>query len=161
MFGRRVRQNTTLQQVGVVGIFGLVATTSAGILQTNPDLRETVAALASWLVEVIFQVSAVLGVLVGLLVIAYSHWNATRGTATERVHRVTAMGVLATYVLFFGLTLVLVQDVAMAVAGVLSTVAPPVPPRLWFDAGIVVFGTMALLGFFDVCKARILPDTDG
>lgn len=143
------------RQAGVVGAAGLALTVAAGVVRSDPALERRLAAVVGWLVEAVFQVSAVLAFLVGLSVIVYSQWNRYRGETAERVHRLTAIGVLAVFVLSLGLTLVLIEDLVAFAGTLFAAVGPDLPPRLSFYAGLAVFGTLTLVGVADACRRRL------
>lgn len=144
----------TRRRAGVVGVVGLVLTVVAGVVRSNPDLERTVARVLALVVEVAFRASAVLIFLIGLAVIVYSHWKQGR-EHTERANRLTALGVLAVFVLSIGLLLVVLEPAAALVAGLLSSVGPDVPPRLYFYGSLAFFGGLTLIGLVDVCWRRV------
>ncbi|MFB6083131.1 MAG: hypothetical protein ABEJ94_02675 [Halorientalis sp.] len=139
---------------GVVGVVGLLLTLLAAVLERSPGLAATLARAAELFVFVSFRLAVVAAFCLGFAVVVYSAYHQRRGSVDGRVARRIAIGIAGVLALSLLFPLVVLDDLAALLAGVVAWTGVDLPEALLFYASLAVFGALALVGLVDTVRRR-------
>ncbi|WP_335999896.1 hypothetical protein [Halorientalis halophila] len=139
---------------GVVGLVGVTLTLVAGYLQRVPELAATVARLVDLFVGVAFRIAVIAVFCLGFVVIVYSVWHQRRGNVDEARARRIAFGVAAVLALSLFFPLVVLDELLVAVGGVLARTGVDLPETALFIGSLAVFGSLTVFGAADAVRRR-------
>lgn len=147
------------RRLGHIGVTGLFVSFAGAFVHETPGATELLVWFFTTAVEIVFLLAVVLAFLLGLCVILYSHLKQRRDDATERVHRITGIGVFSVLGLSLIFPVVLIDDIVRLVGPLLEQVGLVLPVTTYFYASITLFGTLTFVRVLDIVTRRIRAAT--